>query len=198
MQRRKLLFLSGGGLAIIVVAVVAVLVLAGGGGTSFASLEKSKVCSVANFPNEGQGHTYKGKLLQPTDTVPYKTDPATSGPHYQVPAPWGVYTEPVPAVIRVHNLEHGGIEVLYGDKVSAADRAQVEQDVRSDWKLMLMAPYPKLGAKIYYVAWQHWIACTGYQKAALDEAQKRWRNKGPESPYDPYVNKQPDFGSSGT
>ena len=55
--------------------IAAVLVFAGGGGTSFASLEKSKTCAVANFPNEGQGHTYKGKLIQPTDIVPYKTDP---------------------------------------------------------------------------------------------------------------------------
>jgi hypothetical protein len=193
MQRR--IYIGGAGVVVVAVAVAAVLVLAGGGGTGFASLEKSKACTVRSFPNEGQGHTYKNKLIQPTDTVPYKTDPATSGHHYQVPAPWGVYTQPIPAVIRVHNLEHGGIEVLYGDKVSEADRAQAEQDVRSDWKLMLMAPYPKLGDKVYYVAWQHWIACTGYQKAALDEAQKRWRDKGPESPVDPTANKQPDFGA---
>ena len=86
----------------------------------------------------------------------------------------------------MHNLEHGGIEVLYGDKVSAADRAQAEKDVRSDWKLMLMAPYPKLGDKVYFVAWQHWIACTGYQKAGPSTRRKeRWRDKGPESPVDP-------------
>jgi Protein of unknown function (DUF3105) len=194
MQRRKV-YLGAGGVAAVVIVVAAVLVLAGGGGTSFASLVKSNTCTVKSFPDEGQGHTYKGKLILPTDVVPYKTDPATSGHHYQVPAPWGVYTEPIPAVIRVHNLEHGGIEVLYGDKVSEADRTQIEKDVRSDWKLMLMAPYPKLGDKVYYVAWQHWIACTGYQKGALDEAQKRWRDKGPESPFDPTVNKQPDFGS---
>ena len=195
MQRQQLIYIGGGAVVLAVIVIVAVLVFAGGGGPSFASLEKNKTCTVKSFPNEGQGHTYKGKLIQPTDIVPYKTDPATSGHHYQVPAPWGVYTEPIPAVIRVHNLEHGGIEVLYGDKVSAADRAQAEKDVRSDWKLMLMAPYPKLGAKIYYVAWQHWIACTGYQKTALDEAQKRWRDKGPESPVDPTINKQPDFGT---
>jgi hypothetical protein len=195
MQRRKLMYIGGAGVAVVVVIVVAVLVLAGGGGTSFASLEKSKVCTVANFPDEGAGHTYKGKLIQPTDTIPYKTDPATSGPHYQVPAPWGVYTEPIPAVIRVHNLEHGGIEVLYGDKISSTVQAQIEKDVRSNWKWMLMAPYPKLGDKVYYVAWRHWIACTGYQKTALDEARSRWRDKGPESPFDPTVNKQPDFGT---
>jgi hypothetical protein len=60
---------------------------------------------------------------------------------------------------------------------------------------MLMVPYPKLGNKVYYVAWQHSIACTGYQKTALQEARHRWRNKGPESPFDPTLNKQPDFGS---
>ena len=178
MQRQRLIYIGGGVVVVAAIVIAAVLVFAGGG-TSFASLEKRKTCAVASFPNEGQGHTYKGKLIQPTDIVPYKTDPATSGHHFQVPAPWGVYTEPIPAVIRVHNLEHGGIEVLYGDRVSAADRAQAEKDVRSDWKLMLMAPYPKLGNKVYFVAWQHWIACTGYQKAALNEARKRWATRAP-------------------
>jgi hypothetical protein len=198
-MNRRTLMLGGGGAALVVVAivVVAVLVLGGSSGTSFASLVKTNVCTVRSFPNQGRSHTYKGVLVTPDTKIPYKTDPATSGPHYQVPAPWGVYTEPIPAVIRVHNLEHGGIEVLYGTGISETVRAQIENDVRSDWKLMIMAPYPKLGNdKIYYVAWQHWIACTGYQKAALQEARHRWRNKGPESPIDPTVNKQPDFGSS--
>lgn len=194
MTQRKLMYLGGAGVGAVVIVVASLLVLAGGGGTSFASLETSKTCTVRSFPSEGAGHTYKGALIAPTDTVPYKSDPATSGSHYQVPAPWGVYKEPIPAVLRVHNLEHGAIEVLYGDRVSEADRAAAEKDVRGDWKLMLMAPYPKLGDKIYYVAWQHWIACTGYQKTALDEARKRWRDKGPESPIDPEQNKQPDFG----
>ena len=187
----------GGGAALVIgaVAIAAVLVLAGGGGTSFASLQKSNVCQVRDFPSQGAGHTYKGVLITPDTQVPYKTDPATSGPHFQVPAPWGVYDQPIPAVIRVHNLEHGGIEVLYGSGISDATRAQIENDVRSDWKWMLMAPYPKLGNKVYYVAWQHWIACTGYQKTALQEARHRWRDKGPESPFDPTLNKQPDFGS---
>jgi uncharacterized protein DUF3105 len=196
MRKSRSIYIGGAVIAVVVVVVVvAVLVLAGGGGTSFASLEKDRTCTVKSFPSEGAGHTYKDQLIQPSDVVPYKTDPATSGHHYQVPAPWGVYTEAIPAVIRVHNLEHGGIEVLYGDKVSDVDRAAAEKDVRSDWKLMLMAPYPKLGDKVYFVAWQHWIACTGYQKAGLDEAQKRWRDKGPESPIDPEANKQPDFGT---
>ena len=33
------------------------------------------------------------------------------------------------------------------------------------------------------------------RSCSLDEAQKRWRDKGPESPVDPELNKQPDFGS---
>ena len=176
------MYLGGGGVVVVVRGRRAGARARGRRRHQLRLAREGKTCTVASFPNEGQGHTYKGKLIQPTDTVPYKTDPATSGPHYQVPAPWGVYTQPIPAVIRVHNLEHGGIEVLYGDKVSEADRAQIEKDVRSDWKLMLMAPYPKLGNKVYYVAWQHWIACTGYQKTALDEAQKRWREQGPREP----------------
>ena len=180
------MYIGGGGVVVVALVVAAVLVLAGGGGTSFASLEKSKTCTVASFPNEGQGHTYKGKLIQPTDIVPYKTDPATSGHHFQVPAPWGVYTEPIPRSSACTTSSTAASRCCTATGSPHADRAQAEKDVRSDWKLMLMAPYPKLGDKVYFVAWQHWIACTGYQKGGARRGAEALAQQGPREPDRPH------------
>ncbi len=47
----------------------------------------------------------------------YLTDPPTSGPHYnargQAPMPWGFYAQPYPPDHWLHNLEHGGVVILY-------------------------------------------------------------------------------------
>lgn len=47
----------------------------------------------------------------------YLTDPPTSGQHYNVrgeaPLTWGFYARPFPPEDWVHNLEHGGVVILY-------------------------------------------------------------------------------------
>jgi hypothetical protein len=56
-------------------------------------------------PIEGQLH------VDPPATVSYRDNPPASGNHYPVPAPWGQGT--YPRETWVHNLEHGGIVLLY-------------------------------------------------------------------------------------
>ena len=47
----------------------------------------------------------------------YSSDPPTSGPHYnlrgQAPLTWGFYAQPYPPEYWLHNLEHGGVVILY-------------------------------------------------------------------------------------
>src|SRR5712692_7972919 len=63
------------------------------------------------IPDEGPA-THIDPSTQPT----YKFYPPTSGPHYSVagsaPAPWGTVDNLVEGQF-VHNLEHGGVVVLY-------------------------------------------------------------------------------------
>src|SRR5438105_14857462 len=56
-------------------------------------------------PIEGQMH------INPPATISYRDNPPASGNHYPVPAPWGVST--VQREQWVHNLEHGGIVLVY-------------------------------------------------------------------------------------
>lgn len=47
----------------------------------------------------------------------YLTNPPTSGAHYNLrglaPLPWGFYDQPYPPEDWLHNLEHGGVVILY-------------------------------------------------------------------------------------
>jgi hypothetical protein len=63
--------------------------------------------AVEPVPDEGAIHVPMGT------PVVYLHNPPASGPHWPAPAPWGVHGEIVPREWWVHNLEHGGIVLLY-------------------------------------------------------------------------------------
>jgi hypothetical protein len=58
-------------------------------------------------PDEGRNHVSEGSAIS------YQHNPPASGPHYPSPKPWGVYTDAVAPGYWVHNLEHGGVVLLY-------------------------------------------------------------------------------------
>ncbi|MBI1847380.1 MAG: DUF3105 domain-containing protein [Candidatus Rokubacteria bacterium] len=57
--------------------------------------------------DEGQTHIPEGTRAT------YKHFPPTSGPHWPTWAAYGLHPEPLPPELWVHNLEHGGIVILY-------------------------------------------------------------------------------------
>ncbi|HEY8797369.1 MAG TPA: DUF3105 domain-containing protein [Candidatus Dormibacteraeota bacterium] len=61
--------------------------------------------------------TEQANHIPPGTTAHYLTDPPTSGQHYNIrgeaPLPWGFYTRAYPPEDWVHNLEHGGVVILY-------------------------------------------------------------------------------------
>jgi hypothetical protein len=63
--------------------------------------------AVTTVPDEGRYHV-------PSCTpVPYVHNPPACGPHWPSPAAWGWHQNIVPREEYVHNLEHGGIVLLY-------------------------------------------------------------------------------------
>ena len=85
-----------------------------------------------------------------------------------------IYDEPVPQWILLHALEHGNILVQYGSQVSAADKAALRAAVLKHRERTLMAPYPKLGKRVVYTAWQRMLSCQGFQEDALLGAKAKW------------------------
>ena len=65
----------------------------------------------------------------------------------------GAYDEPLQLARVVHNLEHGGIYIFYGDEVSDAVVDQLQGFYDDHKNGTLLAPYPKLGNKVALGAW---------------------------------------------
>jgi hypothetical protein len=135
-------------------AALGVILLAGmlallafGGDDGGSALISSDVCQEQSFPGLKPDH-----LGNPDANVAYNSFPPSSGPHYQQWAPWGLYDEPVKQTILVHNLEHGGIVVQYGD-VGEETVREIQSFFRDDPNALVVAPYPKLGKKIALTAW---------------------------------------------
>ena len=133
-------------LGVILLGGVLALVAFGGddGGSSAIG---SKACKEESFPGLEPKH-----LSNPDANVTYNSFPPSSGPHYQQPAPWGIYEDPVKQTILVHNLEHGGIVLQYGD-VGGETVKEIQSFYQGDPNGLIVAPYPKLGKKIALTAW---------------------------------------------
>jgi hypothetical protein len=176
----------GGAGAVLVVGVIGVVLFATNvfGSDKLAgmnTLVKNGTCVETDFKKSmGRSHT-----TDPKTKVTYtQSDPPTSGKHYQTPPPLMIYDEPVPQWILLHALEHGNVLVQYGDKVSAADKAALRAAVLKHRSRTLMAPYPKLGKRVVYTAWQRMLSCQGFQQDALTGAQAKWagtKGIGPEA-----------------
>jgi hypothetical protein len=83
----------------------------------------------------------------------WTTFPPTSGPHFGQWVIWGDYEDPVRLAEAVHNLEHGGIVIYYGDEVPEEEVAAVRRFYREDPTAMLLSPLPRLGDTIVVTAW---------------------------------------------
>lgn len=87
--------------------------------------------------------------------LPYNSSPPTSGPHWPVWAEWGVYDEPLPDELLVHNLEHGGVVLHYRcDCPEAIAVLERFADPATGYPvLVIAAPNPDMEAEVAFTAW---------------------------------------------
>jgi hypothetical protein len=149
-KRTFLYVLAFVALGILLLGGVLAVVAFGGGGSSSASggLITTGACTEQEFPGLKPQH-----INNPNASVQYNSFPPSSGPHYAQPAPWGIYPDSIKQTILVHNLEHGGIVVQYGPKVSQDDVEKLQSFYQDDPYGLVVAPYDKLGSKIAATAW---------------------------------------------
>ncbi|TML67811.1 MAG: DUF3105 domain-containing protein [Actinobacteria bacterium] len=174
--------LVGGGAVLVAIALIAItLASRGGGGASAASARRAATvltaagCTFRTYPSQGRDH------VQSLDAkVDYNSFPPTSGRHYFQPAVWNRYSQPLVLVQEVHNLEHGGVIIQYGDEISPATVQQLTSFYDSSPNAMLLAPLPKLGGKIALTAWTRLAACTRFSQRAFKAFRDTFRGKGPE------------------
>jgi hypothetical protein len=133
--------------------------------------------------------------IDPSTTWTYKSYPPTSGPHYAVPgsapAPWQTIDTLVEGQF-VHNLEHGGIAILY-DCPSGNDcttlRNQLENYVKNlapvepkfNEVKIVMTPYSRgMQKKVALVAWHYVEFLDGYDQAEITRFYENHVDNGPE------------------
>jgi hypothetical protein len=123
----------------------------------------------------------------------WTTDPPTSGPHYAVPAVFGIYEEPLQLARVVHNLEHGGVYILYGKDVPDSTVEQLRAFYENHKTGTIMAPLPRLGDKVALGAWvadgsknnNGFLAkCTAFDENAYATFFRTLQFRGPEH-FDP-------------
>jgi hypothetical protein len=95
-------------------AVVGVIASAGCHGSVSAMCDGKSACAldcgsgIDAPPNEGNAH-----IAEPTP-ISYEANPPASGPHWPMwQEQWGEYPNGLPRERWVHNLEHGGVVLLY-------------------------------------------------------------------------------------
>ena len=177
----------GGALVLAAVAAAAVFAFGGASTDAVAALQEAG-CTVTTKKAVTADHS----VTDPAGTSKnWNTDPPTSGPHNDATVFWGVYNEPVNQAQLVHNLEHGGIAVQYGDGVAAGTVEQLRTFARGKPRGTVLAPYPKLGDKIALGVWTapadepdngtaYLATCTAFDETAFEAFYDNFQFKGRE------------------
>jgi hypothetical protein len=190
---RQRAILYGVALSGIVALVVVVLVIVLGFGSSHAKDAAKTLaaagCRYKHLPALPRTPHYS--TLNPTPKPKWNSYPPSSGRHYFQWVLWGDYTQPIPLIKEVHNLEHGGMIIQYGDKVPKSDVTKINEFWQKDPTAMLVAPLPNLGNKIALTAWTNWAECGSFNEKAFKAFQSAFRYHGPESPVFPKSSLQP-------
>ena len=171
-------------------AVAAVIALASGGNSSsdsasdVAATMEAAGCTFKTVKAKSREHT------ESLDTkIKYNTTPPSNGEHYYTPATWGFFTTAANPIQVVHNEEHGGVIIWWGDKVPQSTVDQIHDFYSSSPNGMIGTPYASLGKKVALTAWTspsggtgegRVAVCAGYDEKAFAAFRDAFRAKGPE------------------
>ena len=189
--RRRLILLTVAAVAglAVLAGAVALIAMAASGPSAADALEEAG-CTLEAQPGQEARH-----ITEPDAKFKYNTDPPTSGPHHPSQPPFDFYTEPVEQYRLLHNLEHGGVVIQYGEDVPEETVNALREWWLEDPAGILVAPYAKLGDQISLAAWTadevelgdearnergHLARCPTFEAAAFDAFEEEFGLRGPE------------------
>ena len=140
----------------------------------------------ASFPSQGHAHLDPGAK----DDFVYNSNPPTSGPHKEIFSDQFVSPNPLPVYVQVHLLEHGNVLLQYScacpdvaaslSSIAYAYDASLiapnelqpttpeVQQGEEEGKAVIVAPYPKMKAKIALTAWTRLATLKAVDKTKID------------------------------
>lgn len=131
--------------------------------------------AVDTYPDMGVVHLADGAPVPE-----YNSDPPTSGPHAAVPAPCGIYRQPVPDISALHSMEHGAVVIQYDPGLEPARRDQIEDIARSLGGEVLVAPRPDNPANIALTAWTKRLLLNEIDETVISAFDAGFANRSPE------------------
>lgn len=193
-QRMILYGIAASGIVGLIVVVAVVLLGGGGGGGGGDAAETlaAKGCTLETVKAVTNKSDHSD-VPTPETKVNWNTFPPSNGPHYGSTIIYGSYDEPLQEQLLVHNLEHGGVAIQWGSKISADEVAKIRSWYQDDPDGLVLAPLPALGDKISLVAWQDTTPgvgdkglgrvakCTKFDKGAFDSFLEAYGFQGPEA-----------------
>ena len=148
----------------VVIAIVGVILVGRAAGVfSAPATPKTDVNAVdvsgpkigTHFDNTGNAHIPTGQKAN------YAQTPPTSGEHWAqpaAPAPWGIKSAWLQFEVTTHNLEHGGVVIMYNG-LSVKETSDLTTLVRSlgssGFNKIILEPWPDMpkDSKIIVTAW---------------------------------------------
>jgi len=126
------------------------------------------------------------------DGMTYSSNPPSSGPHCSIWGAWTYYQPPMhlPRCNYIHNLEHGGIVILFKDPAMHAQLqpwisgilARLTQDPDCPTPRLVVTADPLIDTPIAAVAWGSTfkVDCASPEAAdaLVDYAQRHWGGRG--------------------
>ena len=133
------------------------------------------------MPDRGQTHVSQGT------PITYDSYPPTSGSHWPVWARWGVSQDPVPEEVFVHNLEHGGIVLLYKCATPCPEvTRQLEEVFRTlppskyGHVKVVLSPNARLRTRFALLAWTRLDEFDQLDRERIARFVRAYQDKGPE------------------
>jgi hypothetical protein len=201
-RRARMLLYGLAAAGLVALAIVLAVVFTsgssgGGSGSGVASAMKDAGCTFKTLPASipKGGDTHVDSLTAP---IHWNTFPPSNGQHYPAPAVWDFYSKAVNPRLVVHNLEHGGVILWWGEKTPQAEIDKLSAFYQDSPESMLGTPIDGLGSKIAITAWTgdasrytqkgyygegHIGTCPRWDDKtakAFEEFRDAYRGKGPE------------------
>ncbi|HEY0493060.1 MAG TPA: DUF3105 domain-containing protein [Candidatus Dormibacteraeota bacterium] len=192
-DRRNLLII-GAGLASVAVAIIVVAAILNNQ-AKVAQANRIKFQAVTTPVGQLVADEGTASHIDPATTATYKFYPPTSGPHYNVqgfaPVAWQTISTLQEGQF-VHNLEHGGIAILYNcpsGNACTTLTGQLENYVKNlapaepsfNKVKLVMTPYSKgMQKKIALVAWHYVDFLDSYDQNEITRFYENHVDHGPE------------------